>query len=99
MVNQRSRRATIDRPAMTATVYRSTANQLLTRLGPIRDAVSLRIVDLARRFGLSPLEVDVVSCLLAAEYDAAIGRREWIDRGTIAQLLQMPAEHLAENLA
>ena len=69
-------------------------------------AVELRLPGLARRFQLSPLEVDALVCLLAAEYDPVVRTleramqrevgRPWLELGTVAELLGLSAERMPE---
>jgi SpoVK/Ycf46/Vps4 family AAA+-type ATPase len=66
--------------------------------------IELRLPALARRFGLSAIEVDTLVCLLAAEYDPVVRTLEralqremgkpWLELGTMAELLGLPADRI-----
>jgi SpoVK/Ycf46/Vps4 family AAA+-type ATPase len=68
--------------------------------------IELRLPRLSKLFYLSPLAVDAVICLLAAEYDPflrlvlrALQReqgRPWLELGTIAELLELATPRLPE---
>ena len=68
--------------------------------------VELRLPSLLARFALPPLAADVITCLVATEYDPfmrtllrAVQRelgRPWIELGTIAELLDLPPSRIPE---
>ncbi len=70
------------------------------------DPRELRLPSLARRFRLSPLEVDALICLIAAEYEPIVRTleralqrelgRPWLELGTVAELLGLPTERVPE---
>jgi hypothetical protein len=87
---------------------RGDVGEVAADLGAERDSeaahVELRLPALARRFGLSTIEVDTLVCLLAAEYDPVVrtleralqreGGKPWLELGTMAELLALPADRI-----